>query len=221
MFALYLAEHYLKDSEFVIHTMAGDAPVQVRDITAGIVQVGMGRPLFDATDIPVLDVRGPVIAQPLAVDSRQLAVTCVNIGNPHTVVLLDEISAELAHELGPVIARHPRFPRGSNVQLLQVVDRRTIKIEIWERGSGYTLASGSSSCAAAAAANALGLVDEAVEVRMPGGVIEIGMAVDGTITMIGSAQQVATGQFASAFRHRLGLRPARNPAARRTEGRAS
>lgn len=214
MFALYLAAHYVKDDEFVIHTLAGDAPVQVRDFAAGIVRVDMGRPLFHAADIPVLGTRGPVIARPLEAGGRQLTVTCVNIGNPHTVVPLDEISPELAHELGPVIARHPRFPHGSNVQFLQVIDRQRINIEIWERGAGYTLASGSSSCAAASAARALGLTGDAVQVRMPGGVIEIGTATDGTVTMTGPAQQVATGQLAPEFRRQLGLRPARVTAAR-------
>ncbi len=211
IFALYLANHYLKDDEFVIHTLAGDTPVRVQDFARGIIRAQMGRPLFDAADIPILDVRGPVIAQPLEAGGRALTVTCVNIGNPHTVVPLPEISAELAHELGPVIARHPRFPRGSNVQLLQVLDRRRIRIEIWERGAGYTLASGSSSCAAASAARALGLVGDAVEVKMPGGVIEIGFAADGTVTMTGSAQQIAVGQLAPGFRGQLGL-PPRAPA---------
>jgi diaminopimelate epimerase len=207
MFALYLAERYIAEEEFVIHTLAGDAPVQVRDFTHGIVRVDMGRPQFDASDVPVLGLRGPVIARPLDVGVRQLTVTCVNIGNPHTVVPLPEISPELAHEFGPAIARHPCFPHGSNVQFLQVIDGRRIRIEIWERGAGYTLASGSSSCAAASAARALGLVGEAVEVQMPGGVIEIGIAADGAVTMTGPARQIATGRFAPGFRRQLGLRP--------------
>jgi diaminopimelate epimerase len=207
MFALYLADHYIEDDEFVIHTLAGNASVRVHDFANGIVRVDMGRPLFDAADIPVRGMRGPVIGRPLDVAGRRLTVTCVNIGNPHTVVPLPEISPELAHELGPAITRHPRFPHGSNVQFLQVIDDRTIKIEIWERGAGYTLASGSSSCAAASAARALGLVGEAVEVQMPGGVIEIGIAVDGTVTMTGPAQQIATGWFAPGFRRQLGLGP--------------
>jgi diaminopimelate epimerase len=93
------------------------------------------------------------------------------------------------------------------VQFLQVIDSRTIRIEIWERGAGYTLASGSSSCAAASAARALGLVGEAVEVQMPGGVIEIGIAPDGTVTMTGPARQIAAGRFAPGFRRQLGPRP--------------
>jgi diaminopimelate epimerase len=213
MFALYLAEHYLDAEEFTVRTGAGDAPVWVRDLAQGIVRVDMGEPRYDAGDIPVLGGHSPMIAQPLDVDGREYAVTCVNIGNPHTVVPLDEISADLAHRLGPRIARHPRFPAGTNVQLLRVVGRRAIQIEIWERGAGYTLASGSSSCAAASAAHVLGLVDEAIEVTMPGGVLDIEIASGGGITMTGTAEQVATGSFAPGFRSRLGL-PALVPSAR-------
>ncbi len=209
MFALYLAGRYTSEESFVIHTLAGDAPVQVRDPIRGIVAVDMGRPLFDAADVPVLGLRGPVIARPLAVGGRRLTVTCVNIGNPHTVVPLRDISPELAHELGPAIARHPRFPRGSNVQFLRVIDDQTIRIEIWERGAGYTLASGSSGCAAASAARALGLVGDAVRVQMPGGVVEVASKADGTVTLTGAAEQVAAGRFAPGFRRQLSRRAER------------
>lgn len=205
MFALYVAEHYLAEKEFVVRTTAGDTPVEICDFGGGIVRADMGRPVFDAPAIPVLGIEGPVIAQSLMVDGREVTITCVNIGNPHTVVVLPQISPELARSLGPRIARHPRFPEGTNVQLLRVVDRNTIEIEIWERGAGYTLASGSSSCAAVSAAHALGMVDESVTVRMPGGTIDIAIGPGGGVTMTGVAEQVAVGSFAPAFRDRLGL----------------
>jgi diaminopimelate epimerase len=205
MFALYVAEHYLAEKEFIVRTSAGDTPVEIRDFGAGIVRVDMGQPVFDAAAIPVLGAQAPMIAQPLLVDGREFTVTCVNIGNPHTVLALPQVSAELARRLGPRIAQHPRFPEGTNVQLLTVVDRATIEIEIWERGAGYTLASGSSSCAAVSAAHALGLVDEAVTVRMPGGILDIDIRPGGGVTMTGPAEQVAVGMFASAFRERLGM----------------
>jgi diaminopimelate epimerase len=207
MFALYLAAHYLDAEEFTVRTGAGDTPVWVRDLARGIVRVDMGRPRYDAGDIPVLGGHGAMIAQPLVVDGREYTVTCVNIGNPHTVVPMDEISAGLANLLGPRIARHPRFPTGTNVQFLRVLGRRSIEIEIWERGAGYTLASGSSSCAAASAAHVLGLVDEVIEVRMPGGVLDIEITRGGGVTMTGTAEHVVTGAFAPAFRSRLGLPP--------------
>jgi diaminopimelate epimerase len=201
MFALYVAEFYLKERSFVVRTLAGGSPVQVVDLDAGMVQVDMGRPSFDAARIPVSGMPlGPVIARPLIVDGRSLTVTCVNVGNPHTVVLMSEISAGIAEDLGPKIARHPQFPAGTNVQFLQVLDRSTIRIEIYERGAGYTLASGTSSCAAASAAHALGLVDREICVEMPGGTLDIAIGTEGSITMTGAAQQVARGDFAPALR---------------------
>jgi diaminopimelate epimerase len=191
IFALYLAEHYLTGDRFVIHTLAGDSPVCVRDIGTGIVQVGMGRPRFDT------------VAQPLEVNGRELNLTSVDMGNPHAVIPMARISPELAHELGPAIGRNVRFPNGTNVQLMRVLDRHAIEIEIWERGAGYTLASGSSSCAAAAAAHTLGLVDNTVDVRMPGGTIQIEIGSGGEITMTGTAQPVVSGRLAAAFRAHL------------------
>lgn len=191
IFALYLTEHYLAGDRFVIHTLAGDSPVCVRDIGSGIVQVDMGRPRFDT------------VAEPFEVNGRALNLTSVDMGNPHAVIPMTRISPELAHELGPVIGRNARFPNGSNVQLMRVLDRHAIEIEIWERGAGYTLASGSSSCAAAAAAHTLGLVDNTVEVRMPGGTIQIEIGSGGEITMTGTAQPVVSGRLAPAFRAHL------------------
>jgi diaminopimelate epimerase len=205
MFALYLAEWYGAESELVVRTLSGDSRVVVDDFAAGVVSVDMGQPRFDAVDIPVLGLESPVVARPLHVAGHELAVTCVNIGNPHTVVPMGRISADVAHELGPLVCTDDRFPNGTNVQFMRVLDRAHVAIEIWERGSGYTLASGSSSCAAACAARRLGLVDGVVDVRMPGGHLTVRMAPDGAVTMTGVAEQVATGRFALALRHRLGL----------------
>ncbi|MEN3357028.1 MAG: diaminopimelate epimerase [Mycobacteriales bacterium] len=203
IFALYLAAHYLAGDEFTVRTAAGESPVRLLDRAAGLVRVGLGRPSFDAAGIPLLGATGPAIAAPLVVDGQPLTVTCVNNGNPHTVVATGELSAELARALGPRIAGHPRLPSRSNVQFMQVLDRRTVRIEIWERGAGYTLASGSSACAAASAAHALGLVDAAVEVRMPGGTVQVATGPDGAVSLTGTAEPVLVGRFAPAFRQRL------------------
>jgi diaminopimelate epimerase len=208
MFALYLAEHYLPDDEFVVRTPAGDAPLRILDLSTGLVRVGMGRPSLDAGDIPLLGAEGRAVALPLAVGGRELTVTCVHNGNPHTVVPLPAVSREVACELGPLVAGHPRFPDRTNVGFLRVLDRGTVEIEIWERGAGYTLASGSSSCAAAVAAHELGLVDRTVQVRMPGGRVEVGIGAGCDVSLTGTAEQVARGLFAPAFRRRLGLPPA-------------
>jgi diaminopimelate epimerase len=115
------------------------------------------------------------------------------IGNPHCVILRDEISVEEAQKWGPLIEKDPRFPNRTNVQFMKILDRNNIKIEIWERGAGYTLASGSSSSAAAAVAYKLGLCDSQIAVNMPGGKIEITVSNDFSISMIGPVTKVADG----------------------------
>lgn len=206
MFAHYLSENYLQADEFTIRTLAGPAPVEVIDRVTGQIAVGMGLPSFDAAQVPVEGLTGQALSWELALGEQRLTVTSLNIGNPHTVVPVPALDAAVAHELGPRIARHPRFPEGTNVQFLEVLDRSTIRIEIWERGAGYTLASGSSSCAAAAAARALGLVDDRVRVLMPGGHLDIGFGPDGEIRMTGPAEPVAAGDFAPEFRRHLQVR---------------
>jgi diaminopimelate epimerase len=109
------------------------------------------------------------------------------------VIRLPEVNEALARRYGPDIEVHPQFPRKTNVQFLQVIDRKNIRIEIWERGAGYTLASGSSSSAAAAVAHRLGLVDADVTVHMPGGQIGILIAPDYAIRMTGTVNKVAEG----------------------------
>ncbi|MGW1374655.1 diaminopimelate epimerase [Streptomyces sp. NPDC002446] len=216
MFALHLAEQesgaWAEGTEFTLRTAAGDCPVRILDAAAGRVQVGMGRPSFDAADLPLLAEEGTPLAGrsvgvPLTAGGERLTVTCVYNGNPHTVVPVDEPSAELAQRLGPLIARHPRFPQATNVQFMRMIARDVMEIEVFERGAGYVAASGSSACAAASAARELGLCDDRVEVRMPGGSLDIAMAADGGITMTGDAEQVATGVFAPRLRTRLNRIP--------------
>ncbi len=110
---------------------------------------------------------------------------------------LDDLSPELARQYGPEIETHPNFPRRTNVQFLKVLDRQNIQIEIWERGAGYTLASGSSSSAAAAVAHRLGLVDRNISVHMPGGIIGIEIGDQFSIQMTGTVNKVADGTLHS------------------------
>ncbi|MET9433227.1 diaminopimelate epimerase [Streptomyces sp. NPDC006551] len=212
MFALHLAEQeagaWADGREFTLRTAVGDTAVRVLDAGQGRVEVGMGRPSFDAADLPLLHVDGsPYIGRavrvPLSVDDEKLTVTCVYNGNPHTVVLVDAPSPQLARRLGPGIAQHVRFPRATNVQFARMVNRAVMELEVFERGAGYVTASGAGACAAVSAARELGLCDDRVEVRMPGGGVEITVAEDGRVTMTGDAEQVAAGSFAPALRARL------------------
>jgi diaminopimelate epimerase len=171
-------------------------PVTCRVHPGGrLVDVEMGKVSFDAAKVPVRGETGEVINRRMTVAGEELVYCAATIGNPHCVLPVGEVSADRARRLGPLIELDPRFPNRTNVQLLEVLDRANIRIEIWERGAGYTLASGSSSSAAAAVARRLGLVDRAVTVHMPGGTLAIAIGDDYAVDMTGPVTAVATGKL--------------------------
>jgi diaminopimelate epimerase len=177
-------------------TKGGVVACQVRGRGAEIL-VEMGRASFDSAIIPVAGPHREVVREELRLAGESIRFTAVTVGNPHCVVHLDEVTPALALRLGPLLETHPLFPNRTNVQLVKVIDRSRIQIEIWERGAGYTLASGSSSCAAAAASVRLGLCDGDLTVVMPGGQLAITVASDFALTMLGPARQVAQGTISS------------------------
>lgn len=196
IFARYLWDSGRVQAEpFSVQTKGGTVRCQVRDLGAQIF-VEMGRARFDSIEIPITGPRREVIGEFLEIDSENILFTGVTVGNPHCVVHAETVTPELACRLGPKIETHPLFPRRTNVQFVKVLDRKRIQIEIWERGAGYTLASGSSSCAAAAASVRLGHCDGDVTVEMPGGTLQIGVGPDFSITMLGPAAKIAEGVIA-------------------------
>jgi diaminopimelate epimerase len=158
-----------------------------------LITVAMGNVSFDSTRIPVVGAPREVLNEKIEILDREFTFCAATIGNPHCVLPLPEISPELALRYGPHLETHANFPRKTNVQFLKVIDRANIQIEIWERGAGYTLASGSSSSAAAAVAHKLGLVDRSVTVHMPGGTIGIEIGDNFSIMMTGTVNKVAEG----------------------------
>jgi diaminopimelate epimerase len=167
---------------FTVATRGGVVRCQVKDRGARI-SVEMGRAVFEGAE------------ETLQLEGGPLRVIVLSLGNPHCVVLLEEISPGLARRLGPQLETHPRFPERTNVQLANVLARDRLRLEIWERGAGYTLASGSSACAAAAAAVRAGLCDEAVTVQMPGGVLSVRVAEAFDLTQEGPAERVFSGEW--------------------------
>lgn len=191
IFSRYLHDIGCVENEtFSVWTKGGIVQSRVRD--DGLIVVDMGRVSFASNKIPVLpkEPARDVINEKIVVNGREFSYCAATIGNPHCVLPLEEISEALAREIGPVIEHDPRFPNRTNVQLLKVLDRKNIEIQIWERGAGYTLASGSSSSAAASVARKLGLVDSSVTVHMPGGILHIDIAEDFAIRMTGPATRV-------------------------------
>lgn len=193
IFSRYLWDtKVVNNDEFTIQTDGGLVRSTVFE-GGSMVRVEMGKVSFDSEIIPVVGPKREVINERISVGGREFTFCAATIGNPHCVLPLQEISAKLAQEFGPLLEVHPNFPRKTNVQFLKVLDRANIQIEIWERGAGYTLASGSSSSAAAAVAHRLGLVDREVAVHCPGGLIKIEIGDNFSIRMTGSVTRVSDG----------------------------
>jgi len=197
IFARYLYDTgAVKNDAFTVDTLGGIVTCAISE-GAESITVDMGSVHFGMGHIPV---DGPEqadhnIGHELEVNGKKYTSYIADIGNPHCVVPLPEISAELAHKDGAAIEVHPDFPNRTNVQFLKVIDRNNIEIEIWERGAGYTLASGSSSSAAAAVAHRIGQCDTSITVHMPGGKIGIEIGDDYAIRMTGPATHVASMDF--------------------------
>jgi diaminopimelate epimerase len=162
----------------------------------------MGEVSFDSSKIPVVGDHREVLKETIEVDGQILTFCAATIGNPHCVVLSDSPTPEDARHLGPLLEVDPYFPNRTNVQFMRVVDRNNIQIEIWERGAGYTLASGSSSIAAAAVARRLGLCDTDITVHMQGGDIKINFSKGFFATMTGPVMKICDGIIADEmFKH--------------------
>jgi diaminopimelate epimerase len=193
IFARYLWDHHLgKDGALGIATPGGLVTARIQE-DGRMIAMDMGRVSFSSAKIPVTGPEREVLNEKVRIGDREFTFCAATIGNPHCVIPLPEISAELAITYGRAIEFHPLFPNRTNVQFMQVLDRKNIRIEIWERGAGHTLASGTSSSASAAVAHRLGLVDRQVTVHMPGGQISIEIALDFAIRMTGPVVKVGEG----------------------------
>ncbi len=196
---------YLKDAGyitarcFILTTLGGDVEVEFLEDSGSLLRVLMGKTTYQSKEIPVAGESRNVINETMVFHGRTYKVTCLSIGNPHCVIPMREISKEAACALGPYVENAENFPNRINMQLLKVLDRNNIAIEIYERGAGYTLASGSSSCAAASAAHTLGLTDDRVTVHMPGGNLQIEMLPDASVYMTGRVSSIGTMALSQQF----------------------
>jgi len=198
---LRIFSRYLWDQEmvtekpFTIFTKGG--PVQAQMQKEGReVAVDMGALSFDSTRIPVEGPPREVLNEILTMEGKELRFCAATIGNPHCVVLCDELNVEKVKKWGPLIEVEPRFPYRTNVQFMKILDRGNIQIEIWERGAGYTLASGTSSSAAAGVAHKLGLCDPHISVHSPGGIIHIAISEGFMVSLRGPVTKIAEGTLA-------------------------
>jgi diaminopimelate epimerase len=193
IFARYLWDKgIVKDAPVEIITAGGPVSARVHE-SGKVVSVQMGRVSFDSSRIPVSGTAREVLNESLIVDKVEFTFSAATVGNPHCVILRKEITEAETRQYGPLIETEPRFPNRTNVQFMKILDRSDIQIEVWERGAGYTLASGSSSSAAAAVAVRLGLCDPQITVHMPGGEIDIEISDNYDILMTGAVTKVAEG----------------------------
>src|SRR5690242_355290 len=162
-------------------------PVGVRVLDAHRVTVEMGEPAFEPARIP-LDADAPAEAYPLALGAATVAVGAVSMGNPHAVVVVDDLADPALPRLGPELTAHPRFPAGANAGFVQLLGRDHLRLRVHERGSGWTRACGTGACAAMAVLRQRGQVDACVQVDLPGGRLQIDWPGPGhTLWMTGPA----------------------------------
>jgi diaminopimelate epimerase len=193
IFARYLWDKGLvTDAPFSLSTIGGKVNAAILD-NGKLIRIEMGRVSFNSTQIPVTGPDREVINETIDMDGRKFVFCAATIGNPHCVISADDPTPELAKRIGPKIETHALFPNRTNVQFMKAIDRSNIAIEIWERGAGYTLASGSSSCAAAAVAYKLGLCGPDITVHMPGGQLAIHINKEFSVVLTGPVTRVAEG----------------------------
>ncbi len=204
IFAKYLKDAgYVQKKDFVIDCQGEQVSVHYLNEEGTRLKASMGKASFWSDEVPVTGPRREIINETMVFGRIPYPVTCVTVGNPHCVILLDEISKDLVCRIGKYSECARQFPEKINTQIIKVLDRTHIQTEVYERGAGYTLASGSGCCAAAAAAFRLGLTDPKVIVQMPGGTLEVEIGEDGVLRMTGDVGYVGSVHLGSNFSEQL------------------
>ena len=203
--AQYIWDRRLSEKDVLeIETLAG---IMKPERSGDMVKVDMGEPIFEPEKIPVRLTResnpplpplskggtGGIIDYPLQIADREFKITCVSMGNPHAVIVVDDVSGFPVTYYGPMIETHSIFPRKTNVEFIQVLNRAEIKMRVWERGSGETMACGTGAAAAAVASSLKGLTEKTVTVHLLGGDLLIEQAVNKHVYMTGPAVEVFEG----------------------------
>lgn len=191
-FVRFVHEKHLSEKrEIRVETRGGIIVPRLED--DGRVTVDMGVPRFEPAGVPFVS-DSDALVQSLALADRVVDITALSMGNPHAVLLVDDVEEAPVVELGPAIENHPRFPQRVNAGFMQVIDRHSIRLRVYERGAGETLACGTGACAAAAAGIARGLLDSPVNVHTRGGQLSIVWpGFGGPLTMTGPAATVFDG----------------------------
>ena len=174
-------------------TVEGDGSGDRGKVTR--VRVNMGRPILEPAQIPVKAEGEQVVDAPILVDGKEYHMTCVSMGNPHAVVFMQDVEHLDIEKIGPAFENHERFPRRTNTEFVEILDRTHVFMRVWERGTGETLACGTGCCATAVACVLNGLTEEKVTVKLLGGELEIEWdRGENTVYMTGPAETVFEGE---------------------------
>lgn len=178
-----------------IETLAGirTVRVSVQGKRVASVEVNMGRPSLKRSDIPMHGEKEFAIEEEIEVDGETFKVTAVSMGNPHCVIFVDDVASMPVDVLGPKIEYHPAFPNRTNVEFVQIISKDRLKVRIWERGAGATLACGTGACASLIASSVTGRTGRKATVHLPGGSLEVRWGEDDQVYMRGPAEEVFEG----------------------------
>lgn len=197
IFAKYLYDYkYVAEKIFTIETPGGLVRVEIIEVKnekAFTIKVDMGKAIFESEKIPVNCERKECIDETLHLEYKDYQINCVSVGNPHCVILKDELDEKELKTFGSKIENNEMFPNRINVQFAKVISPSEVEILIWERGAGWTLASGSSSCAVASVVLKKGLTERNVSVKMAGGNLAIEIDELWNIKMTGKVREIASG----------------------------
>jgi len=197
IFCKYLYDYgFTKKREFSVETLKDVVFAEIveeKDGKAMLIKVEMGKAKFTSRDIPVNSDLPEFISQKIMAGDREYEVNCVSVGNPHCVVIKEELDEKEIRKYGPLLENHPMFPNRINVQFAKVLSDHDAQILIWERGAGFTLASGSSSCAASSVLVKKGLINGDLTMHMQGGTLKIDIDKEWNIRMTGEVREIAYG----------------------------
>ncbi len=202
--ARYVYEHGLTDeTELAFETLAGiiRPTLTVEDGEVTSVTVDMGEPRLARKDIPMTGEPAdePVIDEELTVNGKAVRITAVSMGNPHCIQFVDSVDDAPVRTQGPKIEYHDAFPERTNVEYIEVVDRERVKMRVWERGAGETLACGTGASATCVACALNDVTDRSVAVELLGGTLQIDWRADDHVMMTGPAVEIFTGELTETF----------------------
>lgn len=192
----------VQSKEFAVETLAGIIrPELILDDHNQVVsvKVDMGEPRLLPQDIPVLIPGEKVVGRPLAIEEKQWTVTTVSMGNPHCVIFVPDVETAPVKILGPVVETHPVFPRKTNVEFVEIINRQEVKMRVWERGAGETMACGTGACATAVACVLNDKTHRELTVHLSGGDLKLLWADNNHIFMTGPAEKVFEGRYLNSF----------------------